>query len=478
ESSVQQVSVRFRSVAGLIRTPPRTNFTNTEQYDIPWLRMDAFIRTRKVKKSLDRIYILIGAVGIFYGLPTVQLLYTYHEISESESTGQTDLCYRNYLCSHRILSWDDFNHIYSNIVYVLLAVVFCIFVRLYEKKVQGLEVKWQEQGVRKGDIGQGVGHQFGIFYGLGSALGFVGILSGVYHICPTEITFQFDTSFMFILAALSTIKIYQFRHPNRICPNNTLGLLALVSFISVGGIHLGSKIYEEVFIVLHVAMIVTLSVYLYYIGYIRDEENRPITNISIFRKSEILQKFRNDPLALFKPDHRTRLSFLIPLILFNLAICIGIVTKILGASPFPSYLVYIFAGNMMFYFSYYCVMKVYHGEAFNIQFIQPFIYLIFSLVLGSLGMKFFSEVKSNSSLSPAESRIYNGPCLEILWSFYDTHDAWHFLSAGSIFFFFMTLLTLDEGIILKPRQEIVAFCNQASVIYIISPSTIFSINNL
>ncbi|CAG7662409.1 unnamed protein product, partial [Allacma fusca] len=44
---------------------------------------------------------------------------------------------------------------------------------------------------------------------------------------------------MFILAALSTIKIYQFRHPNRICLNNTLGLLALVSFISVGGIHLG-----------------------------------------------------------------------------------------------------------------------------------------------------------------------------------------------------------------------------------------------
>ncbi|CAG7652195.1 unnamed protein product, partial [Allacma fusca] len=28
--------------------------------------------------------------------------------------------------------------------------------------------------------------------------------------------FQFDTSFMFILAALSTIKIYQFRHTNPI----------------------------------------------------------------------------------------------------------------------------------------------------------------------------------------------------------------------------------------------------------------------
>ncbi|CAG7836772.1 unnamed protein product [Allacma fusca] len=457
ESTVQQASVRFRNVTGSIRTPSRSNVANTGQYDIPWLRMDAFIRKRKVKKSLDRVYMLIGAIGIFYGLPTVQLLYTYHQISES--TGQTDLCYRNYLCSHRVYSWDDFNHIYSNIVYVLLAVVFCIFVRRYEKKVHRLEVKLQEQGISEGDIGEGVGHQFGIFYALGLAFGLEGILSGLYHVCPTEMNFQFDTSFMFILAALSTIKIYQFRHTNPICPHNTFGMLALISFISVGGIILGSKIYEGIFIFLHVVMILLLSVYLYYLGYVRDDDNNPVTDnnnpvtdSAIFRKSEVLKKFRNDPFVLFKPDHGTRLTFLLPLIVFNLAISIS---QILGQNPFPTYLVYIFAGNMMLYFLYYCVMKVYHGEAFNIQFIQPLIYLIFSFALGALGILYFLDKKYNANLSPAESRALNSPC--IIESFYDSHDVWHFLSAGSIFFFFMTLLTLDDGIIQKPRQEIVAF---------------------
>ena len=38
-------------------------------------------------------------------------------------------------------------------------------------------------------------------------------------------------------------------------------------------------------------------------------------------------------------------------------------------------------------------------------------------------------------LTPSESRALNKPCL--VMSFYDSHDVWHFLSAGALFLAFM-----------------------------------------
>jgi hypothetical protein len=38
-------------------------------------------------------------------------------------------------------------------------------------------------------------------------------------------------------------------------------------------------------------------------------------------------------------------------------------------------------------------------------------------------------------LTPAQSKSYNQPC--VIFSFFDNHDIWHFLSAASMFFSFM-----------------------------------------
>ena len=58
----------------------------------------------------------------------------------------------------------------------------------------------------------GIPQQFGIFYAMGWALIFQGCFSAFYHVCPTRKNFQFDTSFMYVIAILLFIKIYQFRH--------------------------------------------------------------------------------------------------------------------------------------------------------------------------------------------------------------------------------------------------------------------------
>lgn len=58
-----------------------------------------------------------------------------------------------------------------------------------------------------------------------------------YHVCPSQQNFQFDTSFMFIIAVLNLIKIYQTRHAD-INPHSarTFSFLALIIFITVVGV--------------------------------------------------------------------------------------------------------------------------------------------------------------------------------------------------------------------------------------------------
>nr|SVE82072.1 EOG090X0A5X [Daphnia magna] len=63
-------------------------------------------------------------VSIFYALPVLQLVIIYQKIVND--TGDQDLCYFNFLCSHPLGDLTDFNHVYSNIGYVLLGFLFII----------------------------------------------------------------------------------------------------------------------------------------------------------------------------------------------------------------------------------------------------------------------------------------------------------------------------------------------------------------
>ena len=49
---------------------------------------------------------------------------------------------------------------------------------------------------------KGIPQQFGIFFALGFALFSEGVLSACYHVCPTNENFQFDVTFMYVIAVL------------------------------------------------------------------------------------------------------------------------------------------------------------------------------------------------------------------------------------------------------------------------------------
>lgn len=48
-----------------------------------------------------------------------------------------------------------------------------------------------------------------LYYAMGLALTMEGVMSACYHVCPTKITFQFDTTFMYVIAIIMFMKLYQ-----------------------------------------------------------------------------------------------------------------------------------------------------------------------------------------------------------------------------------------------------------------------------
>lgn len=66
---------------------------------------------------------------------------------------------------------------------------------------------------------------------------------------------------------------------------------------------------------------------------------------------------------------------------------------------------------------------------------QPKFYMVLCALGWGAAVYFYTQHTTTWELTPAHSRQYNQEC--VLLHFYDTHDIWHFLSAGAMFFGFM-----------------------------------------
>lgn len=119
---------------------------------------------------------------------------------------------------------------------------------------------------------------------------------------------------------------------------------------------------------------------------------------------------------------------------------------------FPNHLLFVFLGNLALYLSYYIAMKAIHKEKFTRSSIC---FLILSLVFWITSLYFFyTEVKSYE-VQPALSRTLNREC--IIFDTYDQHDVWHLLSSFGLFFSFLSILTMDDGVRYRLRKELAAF---------------------
>ncbi|NXT33204.1 SIDT2 protein, partial [Pelecanoides urinatrix] len=397
---------------------------------------------RKDKRVLRKKYQIyfwnIATIAVFYALPVIQLVITYQTVVNV--TGNQDICYYNFLCAHPLGNLSAFNNILSNLGYVLLGLLFLLIILQreinYNRALLRNDAHALECGIPK---------HFGLFYAMGTALMMEGLLSACYHVCPNYTNFQFDTSFMYMIAGLCMLKLYQKRHPDiNASAYSAYACLALVIFFSVVGVVFGkgNTAFWIVFSVIHIVATLLLSTQLYYMGRWKLDSGIPRRILHVLYTDCVRQ--------CSGPMYVDRMVLLVMGNIINWSLAAyGLIVR---PNDFASYLLAIGICNLLLYFAFYIIMKLRSGERIKLI---PLLCIVGTSVVWGFALFFFFQGLSTWQKTPAESREHNRDC--ILLDFFDDHDIWHFLSSIAMFGSFLVLLTLDDDLDCVQRDKIYVF---------------------
>ena len=356
--------------------------------------------SRMLKRNNSRYWKTLLIIGIYYILPTIQFV-----IFQAHDSNVT--CYYNFKCKKDYFNIPAFNNVLSNIFYVIYGLVFLVIVRVKE-------------------INNVIDKDYHLYYSLGLVLFLEGIGSALFHMCPSKLNFQFDTTFMFIGTSLMFLTIYQKRHRYNIpSPYHTYGFLSLVVFMNLlplSGISSGIEIwFWSLTGFIFAYLMIFGSIFIYY----GQEYDLDIDSFYTF-----LKKIRS-----LKLNDIPRFILLVFLNSFTLAMLIyGGINK----PDFTMWMLSLFLTNMSIYFMYYLINKKIHKEYISITL---WISLVIDLILFGLALYFFTLDVNNKLLTPEESKELNKPC--VLFDYWDYHDIWHILSATGLFIFMLIVLYLD-----------------------------------
>ncbi|KAH1186255.1 hypothetical protein KIL84_019004 [Mauremys mutica] len=396
-------------------------------------------KDRRIVSKKYKIYFWnIITIAVFYALPVIQLVITYQTVVNV--TGNQDICYYNFLCAHPLGVLSAFNNVLSNVGHVLLGCLFLLIVLrrdiLHRRSLEAKDPYTLEYGIPK---------HFGLFYAMGIALMMEGVLSACYHVCPNYSNFQFDTSFMYMIAGLCMLKLYQTRHPDiNASAYSAYASFAVVICLAVVGVVFGKNNvwFWVIFSVIHIVASLALSTQIYYMGRFK-------IDFGIFRRV-VMVLYTDCFQQCSRPMYMDRMVLLIVGNLVNWSFAVfGLVYR---PRDFASYMLGIFICNLLLYLAFYIIMKLRSSEKLLPI---PLFCIVATAVVWAAALYFFFQNLSSWEETPAESREKNRPC--ILLGFFDDHDVWHFLSAAALFFSFLVLLTLDDDLDSVRRDKIPVF---------------------
>ncbi|KAJ0175376.1 hypothetical protein K1T71_008535 [Dendrolimus kikuchii] len=364
---------------------------------------------RVLRARSDRYLYTLYTVAIFYALPVIQFVAAFQIVLNL--SGSLDLCYYNFLCAHPAGAVSDFNHVFSNIGYLLLGALFMLQLRRRSARRKR----------KPRDEEYGIPAHYGLLASLGAGMMVVALLSASYHICPNRLNFQFDTAFMYVLAVLLMVKIYQARHPDiNARAHATFGvlalLIALVCFTILNSLRFGLL---------------------------------PFRHFTCTVVAQCLAVAARE-LAARRPLYTPRLVMLLIANAVNWAFALyGLFTQ---TGDIASHLLSVLLCNTLLYIVFYLTMKLLHGE-------RPrwyaWCYLAAAAAAWAPALYFFTSGSTSWAATAAQSRHLNHECL--LLHFYDAHDLWHVLSAVALYFTFNVMLTWDDGLAAVKRTDIAVF---------------------
>jgi len=419
--------------------------------------------------------------SVLYFLPSLQ--FTLRQSRLYLIDGNQDHCFFNFACLKPGLAtglW-MWNHILSNVGYMFLGLLFLVITFVKEnvvlrRKLKQMNLKPTREGcwprilelrsqVSKAQVTRtGTCPSFSLFYTMGLTLFMIGLMSSCYHLCPTNVNFQFDTTYMYLLAIFMSINLFKSRHPD-LSPDATAAftLLAVSVFMGVLSVYMDIDVQNYLLDVLFFLAFVwgcaTFAVVFYGVDSVDRNATVDLSNTKNFQwihkagwkilylwVPRLFTHIRDNAKLEFKS--KTRFWFLVIFMTVNTVL--SMLLLLISATDFPSVLLFIFLTNVAMYLTFYLVMKYLTGERLTWP---TLIFLVLSGVFMLPAMYFFkSEVKSTVA-GAALSKEFNQPCFEGL-NYFDNHDVWHFLSSFGLFFSLSFLLTLDDDIAERDQENI------------------------
>ena len=277
-------------------------------------------------------------------------------------------------------------------------------------------------------------YSFSIGYALAWALCFQGMFSALYHFCPSRFTFQFDTAFMFVIAGLSVILLYNGieRQPctteveakSRVEAANLFlfFLVPLLIFNYFGTMYHSEtgldKIFEIPFFLFFIVWFLIIATWAGYEVYAVCSCTKGFL-LTLF----CLSGFVVTPLALFILWSIKILEFTDAILWFCIAesvvasggsFCVGLKCESSCPSDCQD-----------------CVEEL-KARPVGSKVVSKVLYTCTILTLNGLALWiFFAKETTDKSKSPEKSRDLNQEC--IFLAFFDWHDVWHIFSSFGLF---------------------------------------------
>ena len=324
--------------------------------------------------------------------------------------GDRDTCYYNDFC-YRVSKYDDipFNLMISNLTYMIHGLILAI-------SVMYMEAKLFSRFRNSNDLPPQ--YAFSMGYAFAWALFFEGCFSLVYHLCPSKLTFQFDTGFMFVIAGLIVVLLYN-------------------------GIEMKENSGERGFVdAANFFLYFLVPLYIFnYFGTLSHSETELVNAPAFFTFVVIWWIFITfwTGWKLF-PDFSCSRSYikenLCKCICFFVSFVLPFIVCWVSSSNIPQafLIICILEGAIAIIGNALCNWKKIkwakcEESACNVC-IQV-AYIVLMVILWCVaGWIFAKKATTDKTLSPEKSRDYNQEC--IILNFFDAHDLWHILSSHAL----------------------------------------------
>jgi hypothetical protein len=359
-----------------------------------------------IENNLNSYLQFLFIIGLFYILPSMQFIFF------QQSSNIT--CYYNFKCKHKLGIIPSFNNFISNLGYILLGIIFIITVKLRKNQQESVLI------INKS-----------LYYCLGLCLIYEGISSALYHICPSRLNLQFDTTFMFIGIIMCYLCLYNNKHLGHVCkPFKFYLILFLVMILNVLSLVKNKNtthwwLWIFTFILVLYCCILT-SIYVF-----------------IGRKYDLdYESFKEARRLITKEQLKnTKFWFIVG---GNICTYSLFLYSAINDSYFIGTLLGIAVFNLALYFAYYLIYKIQKNEKIETKFK---IFIVLDLLLFIISLYFFFHTEYNTFIDIEESNKLNRKC--ILFNFFDSHDLWHIVSAFALYTFMNIIFFIDDETILN-----------------------------